>query len=77
MKIEDKIKSGRQFRNMTLASVEEGEYIVRGYASTFNEPYLLFNDDYCEIWEQVDADAFKNTDMKDVIFQYDHEGQTF
>lgn len=80
MKIEDKIKGGRQYRNMTLASAEDegaGGYIVRGYASTFNEPYLLYSDDFCEIWEQVDAEAFKNTDMKDVIFQYDHEGRVF
>lgn len=78
-KIEEKIKSGRQYRSMTLASASEEEkgYIVRGYASTFNEPYLLYSDEYCEIWEQVDAEAFKNTDMQDVIFQYDHEGRVF
>lgn len=80
MKIEDKIKGGRQYRNMTLATIEEpddNKMIVRGYASTFNEPYLLYSDEYCEIWEQVDANAFESTNMSDVIMQYDHEGRVF
>ncbi len=80
MKIEDKIKGGRQYRKMTLATIEEpddNKMIVRGYASTFNEPYLLYSDEYCEIWEQVDANAFESTNMSDVIMQYDHEGRVF
>ena len=30
-----------------------------------------------EVWEQIDKDSFKDTDMTDVIMQYDHEGRVF
>lgn len=78
--IQEKIKSGRQYRNMTMTAAEEkeeGEYIVRGYATTYNEPYTLYAGDGYEVREQVDPDAFKKCDMSDVIFQYDHEGRVF
>lgn len=72
----------REYRNMTLAIQEAedadgGAMIVRGYATTFNDPYVLFEDDDLRFIEEVDADAFANTDMNDVIMQYDHEGRVF
>lgn len=71
------IKSDREYRNLTLNAEEGEEKVVTGYASTFNEPYTLYEDDEIIIREQVDADAFRNTDMNDVIMQYDHEGRVF
>lgn len=76
------MKSEREYRAMQMAIEEraEGEEaakIVSGYASTFDEPYLLFSDDEVEVWEQVDRSAFDNTDMSDVIMQYDHQGRVF
>ena len=71
------IKSDREYRNLTLNAAEGEEKVVTGYASTFNEPYTLYEDDEIIIREQVDADAFRNTDMNDVIMQYDHEGRVF
>lgn len=56
---------------------EEGRMIVEGYATTFNEPYTLYQDEELRYDEQVDADAFANTDMSDVIMQYDHNGRVF
>lgn len=78
-KIEDKIKSGRQYRNLVLEikDTEVESYVVRGYATTFNEPYLLWSDEWEDIYEQVDPNAFDSTDMRDVIFQYDHEGRVY
>lgn len=76
-------KNNREYRNMTMeirkAETEEQaeEMVVRGYASTFNEPYTLFEDDDWRFNEVVDADAFANTDMSDVIMQYDHQGRVF
>jgi HK97 family phage prohead protease len=55
----------------------EERMIVNGYASTFNEPYTLYEDDDLSYREQVDASAFHNTDMSDVIMQYNHEGRVF
>lgn len=65
----------REYRNMTLAA--DDEMIVRGYASTFNDPYTLYETDNWRMEEIVDARAFDNTDMSDVIMQYDHEGRVF
>lgn len=56
---------------------EEGKKIVRGYASTFNEPYTLYEDDGWRLNEVVEKNAFDNTDMTDVVMQYDHQGRVF
>lgn len=68
----------REYRNLAevLAPSEE-EKIVRGYATTFNQPYQLYGDDTYEIWEKVDPNAFADTDTSDVIFQYDHQGRVY
>ena len=79
--MEEKLTEGRQYRRvvqMEIRAAGEGEMIVEGYATTFNEPYELWRDgpDYV-FMEQVDARAFDDTDMSDVIMQYDHEGRVF
>lgn len=77
------MKNDREYRNMILEVREtdqedqKDEMIVRGYASTFNEPYTLYESDDWRFNEVVDANAFDNTDMADVIMQYDHEGRVF
>ena len=78
------VKSDREYRDMTMeirtaenAEAPDERKIVRGYASTFNEPYTLFETDDWRFNEVVDARAFDNTDMSDVIMQYDHEGRVF
>lgn len=77
--IEKRIADGREYRNMELrASGNAGdEMIVEGYATTFNEPYLLWSEDGYRVFEQVDRDAFTGCDMSDVIMQYNHEGRVF
>lgn len=77
--IEDKIREGRNYRQMEVRiSQEEGEdYIVEGYATTFNQPYELYSEPGYIFQEQVDSRAFDKTDMADVIMQYDHEGRVF
>lgn len=56
---------------------EEERKVVTGYASTFEQPYKLFEGEGWEYWEQVDRGAFDETDMSDVIMQYDHRGRVF
>ena len=75
-------KDNREYRNMKLEvrdieGAEEGRKVVSGYASTFEEPYMLFSGEGWEYWEVVDRSAFDNTDMSDVIMQYDHQGRVF
>ena len=71
----------REYRNMEIRAEqrEEGDEakVVTGYASTFDEPYTLYESDKYIFQEVVDTNAFDNTDMSDVIMQYDHEGRVF
>lgn len=76
----------RQYRSLLapLSPVPTGaekrfdsDYYVEGYASTFDDPYMLYKWDDVEYWEVIDPDAFRDCDMGDVIFQYDHNGRVF
>ncbi len=53
----------------------QSDYYVEGYASTFNDPYTLFEFGGVEYKEIVSPDAFSETDMSDVILQYNHDGK--
>jgi uncharacterized protein len=59
------------------ADIEGGgeELYVEGYALTFNEPTVLWEYDGIEYKEQIDARAFADADMSDVIFNYNHGGK--
>ena len=74
------MKTNREYRNFAenIEFRTEGEdsYIVEGYASTF-DPYVLFEMDGEKFSERIDPEAFKNTDMSDVVFRIDHEGAVF
>lgn len=69
-------KTNREYRAFNVLA-DEDEKRVKGYASTFNEPYTLFSDDEYELREIIDENAFDNCDMSDVIMQYNHEGRVF
>ena len=73
--------SEREYRRinavMETREDEDGGLYVEGYATTFNQPYTLYEDDRMRLDEQVDARAFDGCDMRDVIMQYDHEGRVF
>ena len=83
------VKNDREYRDMTLAvivnepaeeseeAVQEDRKVVAGYASTFNEAYRLYDSEDFAYDEVVDATAFDETDMSDVIMQYNHEGRVF
>lgn len=77
-----KIKQGREYRKMILEVRDTEEdadnYRVSGYATTFDQPYVLYHlDNDRVVEEQVDRNAFDNTDRSDTIMQYDHEGRVF
>lgn len=64
-------------RNMEIRTLGDGQDVVEGYATTFGEPYMLWDDGEYRLFESVDAHAFDETDMSDVIMQYNHEGRVF
>lgn len=76
------VTSDREYRSIRVSGLEtrdgdNGEMIVDGYATTFNSRYLLYEDSYYAIDEEIAASAFDEADMSDVIMQYDHEGRVF
>lgn len=74
------VKNNREYRNLTEFRALEDDAekkIVEGYASTFDEPYVLFDGSDWVYEEVVDRGAFDHTDMSDVIMQYDHTGRVF
>ena len=78
--LQRKLADGREFRDMEVRALEDGDpesYVVEGYASTFNQPYLLYSEPGYRVDEQIDARAFDECDMSDVILQYNHEGRVF
>lgn len=75
------IKENREYRSMEiLRSAEQSEeknYIVEGYATTFDSPYELYRDGKYINKEQVSSRAFDFCYMDDTIFQYDHQGMVY
>ena len=65
-------------RNETIEG-EEGqeikEMIVQGQAVTFEQETVLFKCGDTEYKEVIDRNAFNETDMSDVIFNYNHSGK--
>ena len=81
-KLVERMNSGREYRQIQPGSMElrteaDEEYIVEGYATTFNEPYVLYDFGDYVVREQIDPHAFDNCDISDVIMQYDHRGRVF
>ena len=78
------IKTEREYRTIQLPdiqfrAVEEDEqsYIVEGYATTFDDPYIMYEFDGVKYKEEIDRDALLDADMSDVIFLYNHEGMVY
>ena len=76
------MNNDREYRTLNLEVREkneagEPEYIVRGYASTF-EPYVLFTDeDGIDYKEVIEPTAFDEADLTDVVFRVDHQGTVY
>lgn len=78
-----KFKDQAQTRAVLLTPVTEGEKrfdtekYVEGYAAKYDK-YLLWDwGDDGKTYERFDPKCFENTDMSDVIMQFDHAGRVF
>lgn len=67
----------REYRSMSLmrAADDAEQYIVEGYATTFDAPYLLFEEDGVKYYESVARAALNGADVSDVLMLYDHQGK--
>ena len=65
-----------QDRKAEVRTLEDGQEVVEGYATTWDE-YLLWDDGEYRMLERVDAHAYDDCDMSDIIFQLNHEGRVY
>ena len=78
-----KFKNQAQERAVLLTPVTDGqkrfdsEKYVEGYAAKYDK-YLLYDEgDRGKVYERFAPGCFDNTDMSDVILQFDHHGRVF
>lgn len=70
--------SEREYRRCAeFRTLEDGDCTVEGYATTFDQPYLLYDLGDYAVYETIDKRAFDSCDMSDVIMQYDHTGHVY
>lgn len=80
----EKFKDQAQMRTMVLRSAQQGEKkrldserYVEGHAANY-ETYLLYDDgDYGKVYERFEPGCFAETDLSDVILQFDHAGRVY
>lgn len=73
------MNNDREYRSFNLierAKTEEPEYIVEGYASTFEE-YVLFSEGDVDYKERIEPTAFDKADFSDCVFRVDHQGSVY
>ena len=78
-----KFKNMAQERTVLLAPVTEGakrfdtDKYVEGYAAKYDKYLLWDGGEWGKTYERFDPKCFDNTDMSDVIMQFDHAGRVF
>lgn len=73
--------SEREYRDIDLSGMElrtmdDGQMVVDGYATKWNE-YLLWDDGEYRLYERFDPHAFDKCDLSDIIMQLNHEGRVY
>ena len=76
------IRQNREYRGMPILATNlrkriDTDYYVEGFATTFDEPYILYEIDGIQYKEIIDRNALIGADMKDVLFQYNHSGRVY
>lgn len=71
----------REYRDINLGQMElrtmdDGQMVVDGYATTWDE-YLLWEEDNYRVYEKFDPHAFDKCDRSDIIMQLNHEGRVY
>lgn len=68
------IRENREYRSIELATNEE-DYIVEGYATTWDDPYVMYEANGVKYYEQIKRNALQGADKSDILFLYNHEGK--
>ncbi|MGB4658040.1 MAG: HK97 family phage prohead protease [Mobilitalea sp.] len=73
----------REYRQLQILQPQtqqkriDSDYYVEGYATTYDQPYVLYEIDGIKYYEVIDRHALDGADQSDIIFQYDHEGKVY
>ena len=75
-------RENREYRSIELRAIqtedEEKSYKVSGYATTFDSPYVMYEDEEGNKYKEViSSKAFDQANMSDIIFLYNHEGMVY
>ena len=76
----DKGWNFREFQNFEIRAKEDDnsqDLSIEGVACVFDTETVLFEDGDIQYKEKVDKNAFKNADISDVIFNYNHGGRVY
>lgn len=68
------ISKDREYRAFELRTGEE-EMTVEGYAAVFDSETVMYSYDGIDYKEVIDRKAFDNTEMADVVMNYNHGGK--
>ena len=68
------VTNDRQYRAFEVRA-NEAECRVEGYAAIFNSPTVMYEWDGVQYKEAIDAGAFSETQMADVVMNYNHTGK--
>lgn len=78
------VKDNREYRAITMPfgvptdkKRFDSNFYVEGYATTFNNPYLMYEYEGIKYFEVIDRHALDGADLTDIIMQYDHGGKVF
>ena len=76
------IKTNREYRAILQPFSVDGtekrietDHYFEGYATTFDQPYFMYEYDGIKYFEMIERSALDGADMSDVIMQYDHAGR--
>lgn len=70
------ITKDRDYRSFEIrAKDDQTEYRVEGYAATFEKEEVMFEYDGVQYKEVIDRAAFGNTQMADVVMNFNHGGK--
>lgn len=65
-----------EVRSMPMMQPEDDGH-ARGYATTFEQPYVLFEENGIKFYEVIDRHALDGADMSDVVMLHNHAGMLF
>ena len=68
------ISKDREYRAFEMR-VADGEMTVEGYAAVFESPTVLYRNGAIEYKEKISAGAFDGAEMRDVVFNFNHQGK--